>query len=92
MQEHRIASEASTRDALIQSPALERQLRLVQRHYREACAAVLEARDAWGAMMVHAGARPGQVAALRAKFQAVAARCARLRAVMEDLEYRLDYR
>ena len=91
MQEHRIAAEASRQDALIQSSALERQFRLVQRHYREACAAAVDARDAWRAMTVHAGARPAQIAALRAKFQAVAARCVRLRAVMEDLEYRLDY-
>lgn len=69
---------------------LERQLRSAERHYAEAREAADQAREEWRSLSIRPDARPTQVLAARAKFKAVAARCSRLRNVIEDLEERLD--
>src|SRR5699024_3059609 len=69
---------------------LEHQLRVAERHYAEARAAASRARDEWRVLLVHPKATPARVQALREKFDAVAARCNRLRNVIDELEERLD--
>lgn len=83
-------ADAAAQDARLAQCDLEQQLHLAVRHYADACAAAVQARDEWRALSTHPDARPAQVAALREKFQAVAARCNRLRGVIEALEDRLD--
>ncbi|HEX6638353.1 MAG TPA: hypothetical protein VF033_11915 [Steroidobacteraceae bacterium] len=90
MQHPGISADAAANDALIARYDLERQLRLARRHYEDACAAACQARDEWRALSTHPRARAADVAAVREKFRAVAARCNRLRAVIEALEDRLD--
>jgi Tfp pilus assembly protein PilE len=69
---------------------LERQLQTAERHYADARMAADQARDEWRALSIRVNARPAQVLAARARFEAVAARCNRLRNVIDDLEQRLD--
>lgn len=69
---------------------LERQLHLVEKHYADARHAAETARDELRALLVKAVQRPGSIAAARAKFEAVAARCSRLLRIIEDLEARID--
>ncbi len=69
---------------------LERQLRVAGRRYAEARAAATRARDEWRALLIHPKATPEGVRALREQFEAVAARCNRLRNVIDELEDRLD--
>jgi hypothetical protein len=69
---------------------LESQLQLARRHYLDARAAADQAREEWRSLTIHANARPSQLLAARARFEAVAARCNRLRNVIDDLEDRLD--
>ena len=69
---------------------LERQLRSAERHYADAREAADRARDEWRSLSIRQDARPTQVLAARAKFEAVAARCNRLRSMIEQLEERLD--
>ena len=69
---------------------LERQLRTAERRYAEARSAADKARDEWRTLSSHPGAKPEHVQAARAKFEAVAARCNRLRNVIDDLEERLE--
>lgn len=70
---------------------LERQLRIAERHYAHALATADQARDEWRALLINPHSRPAQVTAGRARFEAVAARCDRLRVVIDKLEERLDY-
>lgn len=89
--EHSLTSaEGAAQDARLARFELERQLRLAERHYAEACAAAAQARDEWRALSTNPEVRPAQVAAMREKFLAVAARCNRLCSVIEALEDRLD--
>lgn len=69
---------------------LERQLRLVEKHYAEARHAAEQAREELRALMIRAAERPAAIVAARAKLQAVAARCSRLLKVIEDLEERIE--
>lgn len=70
---------------------LERQLQDAERHYAEARSSADKAREEWRSLSVHPGAKAGAILAARGKFEAVAARCGRLRTVIENLEERLDY-
>lgn len=69
---------------------LESQLQLARRHYSDARAAADQARDEWRSLTIHSRAAASQVLAARARFEAIAARCSRLRNVIDDLEDRLD--
>lgn len=69
---------------------LERQLQIAARRYAEARRSVDQARDDWRALSVQPGASAGAILAARARFEAVAARCNRLRSMIEDLEARLE--
>ena len=69
---------------------LERQLRLAEKHYAEARHAAEQARDELRTLMTQAAQRPAAIRAARAKFEAVAARCSRLRGIIDDLEERLE--
>jgi hypothetical protein len=70
---------------------LERQLQTAERHYAEARSSADKAREEWRALSVHPGVEARAVLAARGRFEAVAARCNRLRTVIESLEERLDY-
>jgi hypothetical protein len=69
---------------------LEKQLQIARRRYAQARESAYQAREEWRASLVHPAAKPEDVQAARAKFDAVAARCSRLRTVIEELEDRLD--
>ena len=69
---------------------LERQLRLVEKHYAEARHAAEQARNELRTLMTRAAQRPAAIRAARTKFEAVAARCSRLRGIIDDLEERLE--
>lgn len=69
---------------------LERQLHLVEKHYADARAVADRAREEWRALSIQLGARPKEISAARVKFEAIAARCARLLQAIEDLEDRID--
>lgn len=90
MERSNVAAAAAAQDARVLGYDLERQIRAAERHYAEARRAADEARDQWRALLTSVRARPEQVAAARAKFEAVAARCGRLRGVIDELEERLD--
>ena len=68
---------------------LERQLRTAERRYAEARGAADKAREEWRALSVHPKATADAIQAARGRFEAVAARCNRLRATIEELEERL---
>jgi hypothetical protein len=70
---------------------LERQLQAAERRYAEARSSADKAREEWRALTVHPGAEAGAILAARGKFEAVAARCNRLRTMIETLEEKLDY-
>ena len=69
---------------------LERQLRLVEKHHAEARHAAEQAREELRTLMTRAAHRPADIRAARAKFEAVAARCSRLRGIIDDLEERIE--
>lgn len=69
---------------------LERQLRIAERRYVDARSLADKARDEWRALSAQPSPKPELVKAARAKFEAVAARCQRLRNVIDGLEERLD--
>lgn len=85
-----VTSDAAEQHVLTEAFDLERQLRTAERHYAEAREAADRARDEWRSLSIHAGAQTSQVQAARARFEAVAARCNRLRNAIEVLEDRLD--
>jgi chromosome segregation ATPase len=87
---HLSTATAGQADALVNSYDLERQLQTAERRYAEARAAADKAREDWRALSIHPSTRPDQVQAARAKFEAVAARCNRLRNIIDDLEERLE--
>ncbi|HUQ09798.1 MAG TPA: hypothetical protein VM146_05735 [Steroidobacteraceae bacterium] len=76
---------------LIEGFDLERQLKVAERRYAEARSSADKAREEWRALTVLAGAKAEAISAARERFEAVAARCNRLRSVIEGLEERLDY-
>jgi chromosome segregation ATPase len=69
---------------------LERQLRTAERRYAEARSAADQARDEWRRLSAHPGAKAESIQGARARFEAVAARCNRLRNIIDELEERLE--
>lgn len=69
---------------------LERQLAIAEKRYAEARGAADKARAEWRTLMTQAGANPAAVRAAQAQFEAVAARCGKLRDLIERLEERIE--
>ena len=87
---HLNTATAAPADALIDGYDLERQLRTAERRYAEARSAADKARDEWRRLSAHPGARAESIQGARARFEAVAARCNRLRNIIDELEERLE--
>lgn len=69
---------------------LEQQLAVAERRYAEARGAFDKAREEVRALSVQKDAKPQLVESARTKVAAVAARCGRLRTLIESLEEKLD--
>src|SRR5262249_17904264 len=69
---------------------LEQQLESAERRYAEARSASNKARDEWRAVSAQPGGPAAAIQAAKARFDAVAARCARLHDLIDKLESRLD--
>lgn len=90
MENFSAAHKVAEQDVLANGYDLERQLHIAMRRYQEARIAADLARDEWRAWSVHPSARADQVSGARARFEAVAARCGRIRSVIEHIEEMLD--
>ena len=66
------------------------QLQAAETHYNEACDAAFLARDELRRLTTREGSLPECIAAARARFEAIAARCTRLRDVIEDLRTQIE--
>jgi hypothetical protein len=69
---------------------LERQLHIAEKHFASARDSADHAREELRALTVQLVPRAESIKAARARFEAIAARCGRLLAVMDVLEERLD--
>jgi hypothetical protein len=86
-----VTARAAEQVVLADRKDLERQFRIAERHYAHALATADQARDQWRALLTHPESAHAQVSAARARFEAVAARCDRLRVIIDKFEERLDY-
>ena len=69
---------------------LERQLRIAEKHYADALLLADRIREELRALSSQSPPRPELIAGARVRFKAVIERSMRLRAVIDDLEARLD--
>lgn len=84
------SKESEDRAEFLTGYDLEQQRSVAERRYAEARAAADKAREELRTLSARPEANPQLVEVARAKFDAVAARCGRLRTLIETLEERLD--
>ena len=76
-------NEAQEQAEFASAYELERQLEAAERRYVEARSASIKAREEWRAISVQPGANAVAIQAAKGRFDAVAARCSRLRDLIE---------